>query len=134
MKYIISGTVDIIKWTDLVYYEFFQYWDKQISAENTKIGRCMVVLHRVGIKLRHWILTAKGTVIARTMVQYVTWYEFATNDCKRPINQFHENPDIRLGQGNDYAVGEDELDDFVNVNVTNSFEGNKGTYKARKTG
>ena len=88
----------------------------------------MVVLHRVGIGSRHQILTAKGKVIARTTIQHVTWYEVATDDCKSHINQFHEKPDIRLGQGKNYAVGVDELDDFFNVNITNPFEWNDETY------
>ena len=55
------------------------------------------------------------------MVQRVTWYEVATNDCRRRINQFHKKLDTILGQGKHYAVDLDGLDNFVNGDVTNSF-------------
>ena len=122
MEHLIGDTVDIIEWTNFGYYYLFQYWDNQISSGNPKICICLGVLHRVGSDLSYWILTDNVTVITRTMVKHVIRYEVATNDYQRHTIRFHDNLDIRLGQGNHYAVDLDGLDYFVNDNVPNLFE------------
>ena len=85
MELIIGGTVDNIEWNYFGYYDLLQYWDKQISAENPKIVRCMGVSNRVVSSLCYWILTAKVTVVARTTVQHVTRDEVDNDDCQRRI-------------------------------------------------
>ena len=73
----------------------------------------------------YWILTDKGTVIARTNVQHITRDEVATDYYKRYIAQFHEKLDMRLGQGKHNAVYLYVLYDFVNDDVPKPFEDNK---------
>ena len=62
------------------------------------------------------------------MVKHAIRYEVATNDYQRHTIRFHDNIDIRLGQGNHYAVDLDGLDYFVNDNVPNLFEEKQEPY------
>ena len=41
-----GDTIDISEWTDFGYYDLYQYWDKQESEENPRIGRWIGVFHR----------------------------------------------------------------------------------------
>ena len=66
MERLIGDTADISEWNYFGYDDLCQYWDKNISAKNTNIGRWMGILHRVGSALFCWIITDKGKVIART--------------------------------------------------------------------
>ena len=90
MKCLICDTVDVSEWTDFMYYDLCQYFDKKSLEEHPKLGRWKGLLHILGSALLYWILAAKGTVIARTKVQHGTRDEVSTDDCQSRITQFHE--------------------------------------------
>ena len=94
MDHLTGETLDISEWTYFGYYDLCQYWDKQISAEIPKIGKQLGVTHRVGRQLCYWILTDKGTVIAKNTAQHLMQGEVTTDDCERCITQFHKKLDI----------------------------------------
>ena len=104
MARLIGDTVDISKCTYFVYYDLYQYQDKQSSEENPKIGRLLGVFHRVFSAVCYWMLTYKGEVIAGTTVQHVTQDEVATDDCDNLVTHFHDKLDVILFQGKHYVV------------------------------
>ena len=63
-----------------------------------------------------------------TTFQHVTQDEVKTDNFQRHITQFHENLGTTLCQSNHYAVELDVLDDFVNDNAPNNFEGKEDPY------
>ena len=62
------------------------------------------------------------------MVQPVTRDYAVIGDCQRNITRFHEELDIRLVKGNHYEVDLDGLNDFVNDDNMNPFEGKEEPY------
>ena len=88
----------------------------------------MGVQHIVDNDLCYWIITDKGTVLARTTVQHVTRDEVTNYDCQRCVTQLNEKLDIRLGQRNNYAVELNGYNYFINDNVPNPFGGKEQTY------
>ena len=71
----------------------FGFYDHVSYKENarlgmTTIGRWLGVSHRVGVLTSHWILTQKGTVISRTIVQRLTSIYKETDEFKASICEF----------------------------------------------
>ena len=120
MECITGDTIDISYWTGFGYYDFTQYWDKQESEENLKIGRWLGVSHRVCSALCYWILAAKSKVIAGKTVQQVTKDESATDDFQRVI--WHNNNCLAksFGKGDYYASNLYGIEWFTNDDVLNS--------------
>ena len=63
-----GDTTDILEWLDFEFYDLVKYWDDRDDENKSSIGRWLGVSHHVGNALCYWILTNKGTVIARTTV------------------------------------------------------------------
>ena len=68
MERITGDTVDLSEWTDFEFYDLCWYWDTPNDWENPKLGRCLVVSHRIGSLICYCIQNYIGTVLARTTV------------------------------------------------------------------
>ena len=75
IEMITGNTTDIREWLDFEFCDIIEYWDVPSTDKNPKIGRCLRVLHMVGLAMSYWILTSTGQIISRTMVQHLTFTE-----------------------------------------------------------
>lgn len=110
LERITGETPDISEWLDFGFYDLVWYWDKPYSKDDSKkgtMGRWLGVSHYVGSAMCYWILTKKGTVIARTTVQHVTDLEAQTTDIKKMIDDLDIDIKERLNDENFIGVDPD---------------------------
>ena len=106
-----GDTVDISDWIDFEFYDLVWFWDTRDVEDKRSIGRWLGVSHNVGSALCYWILTEKGTVLARTTVQHLTHDDINLPDVQEQVKQYHIHLDMALG-ANQYNI-DDSIDDFV---------------------
>lgn len=115
MQRLTGDTTDISEWLDFEFYDLVKYWDDRDDENKSSIGRWLGVSHHVGSALCYWILTNKGTVIARTTVQHLTQSEVLEPDVLKSIKDYHSQLEMAIGS-EQYGVDND-IDDFVHDDV-----------------
>ena len=104
VEFLTGDIPNIAELLDFAFYD--QCWYKENAGlGETHIGKWLGVLHRIGPIMSYWILTAQGTVIARTTVQHITHLETHTTENKEQFRLFdlsvHEmfNDEIIVTEG-----------------------------------
>lgn len=120
---ITGDTIDISEWLDFEFYDICKYWDVPNTEDNPKIGRWLGVPQRVRSAMFYRILTSKGQLVARTIVQHATKLEIQQEEIINQILAFHQELDSKIGD-DQYIDNDSDFNTFLNDDVPDSDEFN----------
>ena len=86
-KTVMHYTPDISEYVNFHFYQWCYYWN-EIEKEK-EIGRWLGVAHQVDQSLCHWVLTNKGTYIARSMVIPIPTEQLSSTELKERLGRFN---------------------------------------------
>jgi len=97
-EFLHGETPDISEFIEFDFYQ--QVWYVNLSdfpTERIRLGRWLGVAHRVGQPLCYWILTQKGKVVARSLVQTVPDLDAKTDKFLKSATTFDADIERRIG-------------------------------------
>ena len=113
---LIEETIDISEWLKFEFYDLLWFWNNQSDYTKQMLGRWLGVSHMLVIDLCYWIITDKGNVLSRTIVQHLNSEEPRDPDVQNWVRDQHGClEDVIVSKefgtildGYDYFINDDE--------------------------
>ena len=113
LEQLTGDMIDIYEWLELEFYDLVWFCNNQSDDTKTMLGRWLGVSHRLGSDLCYWIVSEKGRVLSRTIVQHLTAEEPRYPDVQEQIRYYHGSLEDVLGS-KDFGTSLDGYDSFIN--------------------
>ena len=108
-----NDTADISEYICFGWYDFVWYWNP-VQFQKQNLGRWIGVAHSIGSDHVNYILTKKGTVVARSMVTRVSADEIKVQNIKDQILDYKLNVKTILGDFDEAIFHDNDANMIVN--------------------
>ena len=109
---VMNYTPDISEYVNFHFYQWCYHWDE--LQKKKRLGRWLGVAHRVGQSMCYYVLTSKGTFIARSTVIPIPDIDLAATELKERMDRFTKSVDDVIGNHSKAVIqGETVNDDDV---------------------
>ena len=118
-----NETPDISEYVNFKWFDFVWFWNP-VDFQKQNLGRWLGVAHSIGSGHVYYILTNKGTVVARSTVTKVSEEEKQLQDIKDAMTRFKKNIISILGNYEETIFEDDNLESIALEQENISFQEN----------